>query len=81
MEQQGIRLIDRLVLNSEQTAELEKLFNERIFPVLSPIAVDAARPFPLIANKSINLLVMLKEKEKLERKSAKDNYKASKDDK
>ena len=40
---------------------LEDHFNEHIFPVLTPLAVDAYRPFPMLLNKSLNLGVGLKE--------------------
>ncbi|WP_050181054.1 RNA degradosome polyphosphate kinase [Domibacillus robiginosus] len=43
---------------------LETIFDEQIFPVLTPMAIDAYRPFPMLLNKSLNLAVMLKENEK-----------------
>ncbi|MDQ0214825.1 polyphosphate kinase [Oikeobacillus pervagus] len=48
-------------LQEEQIAFLEKYFDEQIFPVLTPMAVDAYRPFPMLANKSLNIVVMLHE--------------------
>ncbi|RFU64008.1 RNA degradosome polyphosphate kinase [Peribacillus glennii] len=42
--------------------KLEKHFNEVIFPVLTPMAIDAYRPFPMLANKSTNLAVSLSDK-------------------
>nr|WP_244093846.1 RNA degradosome polyphosphate kinase [Jeotgalibacillus sp. R-1-5s-1] len=38
---------------------LERYFNEQIFPVLTPLAVDAYRPFPMLLNKSLNMIVRL----------------------
>ena len=38
---------------------IRTFFDEQVFPVLTPIAVDAYRPFPLLANKSLNLAVSL----------------------
>ncbi len=40
---------------------LEELFDEQIFPVLTPMAVDAYRPFPMLLNKSLNLAVVIEE--------------------
>ena len=39
---------------------------DRIYPVLTPMAVDSSRPFPLIRNKSLNLAALLLKKEKNE---------------
>ncbi len=53
----GIRLVpfDRLAHPSALTV----FFHETILPVLTPLAIDAARPFPLLASLSLNLAVML----------------------
>ncbi len=47
---------------------LEKLFDEQIFPVLTPMAVDAYRPFPMLLNKSLNLGVVIEDKSKEKKK-------------
>lgn len=49
-------------LNLEQRQFLNELFEETIFPVLTPVAVDAYRPFPTLLGKTLNLLVMLDNK-------------------
>ncbi len=46
-------------LNEEQKAFCDKYFDKVIFPVLTPLAVDPSRPFPLLLNKSLNLAVRL----------------------
>ena len=48
-------------LNTEQIKYIEKYFQSDIFPVLTPLAVDTSRPFPLLANKSLNIAVKLKD--------------------
>ncbi len=48
-------------LNDSQKNYINLLFEETIFPVLTPVAVDAYRPFPTLLGKTLNLLVMLEE--------------------
>ena len=48
-------------LNSDQKRYIEKYFLNDIFPVLTPLAVDTSRPFPLLANKSLNIAVKLRD--------------------
>jgi polyphosphate kinase len=63
MAQQGIYLLDYFDLNQEQRAYLQSYFEEQIFPVLTPLAVDPGHPFPYISNLSLNLAVMIKHPE------------------
>ena len=56
---QGIRLLQREQWSPEQTAWLREHFREEIMPVLSPLALDPAHPFPKILNKSLNVVVLL----------------------
>ena len=51
-------------LTKEQADYVDRYFEEMIYPVLTPMAVDASRPFPLIRNKSLNIVALLKKKEK-----------------
>ena len=50
-------------LTPEQSAYLERYFEDNIYPVLTPMAVDSSRPFPLIHNKALNLGALLKKKD------------------
>ncbi len=50
-------------LNEKQLKHIEEYFDKILFPVLTPLAVDRSRPFPLLANKSLNIAVRL-EKDK-----------------
>jgi len=63
MSLQGIYLLDYMDLNQEQRTYLEKYFEEQIFPVLTPLAVDPSHPFPYISNLSLNLAVVVKDPE------------------
>ncbi|MHB1533971.1 MAG: polyphosphate kinase 1, partial [Acidimicrobiales bacterium] len=57
----GIRLSDWASLDDEDRVDLEKVFAERIFPVLTPLAVDPGHPFPYISNLSLNLAVIVRD--------------------
>ncbi len=46
-------------LNKAQKQQVDEYFEKFIFPVLTPLAVDTSRPFPLLANKSLNIAVRL----------------------
>ncbi len=59
MIQQGIYLLDYFDLNQEQCSYLQSYFEEQIFPVLTPLAVDPGHPFPYISNLSLNLAVVI----------------------
>ncbi len=48
-------------LNDHQKQFVHEMFEEKIFPVLTPVAVDAYRPFPTLIGRTLNLLVMLEE--------------------
>ena len=49
---------------------LDRVFEEQIFPVLTPLAVDPAHPFPYISNLSLNLVVVVNDPQTLERRVA-----------
>jgi polyphosphate kinase len=53
----GVRIVDWGELKPAQRDELGEVFENRIFPVLTPLAVDPAHPFPFISNLSLNLAV------------------------
>jgi polyphosphate kinase len=62
----GIELNDYSQLTSTQRSALTKYFHETVFPTLTPLAFDPGRPFPHISNLSLNLAVLLRDKEGLE---------------
>ena len=53
----GIRVHDVAQLNAKRSAWAQRYFKEEVFPMLTPLAVDASHPFPQLLNKSHNLLV------------------------
>ena len=57
----GISLVKYSQLSKAQVKELQNIFEEEIFPILTPIAVDAYRPFPILLSKTMNILVMVED--------------------
>ncbi len=57
---QGVRLLTPGEMDDEQRRFAHHYFDDVCFPVLTPMAIDAGRPFPLIANKSLNIAVRLR---------------------
>ncbi|MDB9374524.1 polyphosphate kinase 1 [Nodularia sphaerocarpa] len=55
-----IQILDYINLNQKQQTYLDNYFEEQIFPVLTPLAVDPSHPFPFISNLSLNLAVVVK---------------------
>ena len=55
----GIGILRWRQLSDEQRASLTATFHERVFPVLTPLAVDPGHPFPYISNLSLNLAVLV----------------------
>ncbi|BAQ65035.1 polyphosphate kinase 1 [Geminocystis sp. NIES-3709] len=56
----GVHLINFVDLNQEQRHYLHQYFDNNIFPVLTPLAVDPSHPFPHMSNLSLNLAVLVK---------------------
>ena len=56
---QTIRFHDFPDVPESEQAHFEKFFHERIFPVLTPLAIDPSHPFPQLLNKSLNVIVHL----------------------
>ena len=60
MEAKGIRIVRWTHLEESERSSLHDYFQNQIFPVLTPLAVDPAHPFPYISGLSLNLAVVLK---------------------
>ncbi len=69
LEKEDIHFIRRTEWTPEQTMWLEDFFQTELLPVLSPIGLDPAHPFPRILNKSLNFIVALKGKDAFGRSS------------
>ena len=55
LAQEGIELVSWKDLKADEESHLQELFKSRIFPVLTPLAVDPSHPFPYISGLSLNL--------------------------
>ena len=62
----GIEVADYSQLTPAQRSALNRYFHETIFPTLTPLAFDPGRPFPHISNLSLNLAVLIRDKEGVE---------------
>jgi len=60
---EGIRIVRWSELDAIERDRLRVYFREQIFPVLTPLAVDPAHPFPYISGLSLNLAVMVRDPE------------------
>ena len=64
LEKNGLHVItEHENLNDKQKAYLDEYFEANIYPVLTPMAMDSSRPFPLIRNKSLNIGALIKKKD------------------
>lgn len=74
---QGIHIVDAYEdLEDFQAEFVDRYFDENVYPVLTPMAVDSSRPFPLIRNKTLNIVALLQKKETTENKKDKNGKKA-----
>ncbi|MQW77987.1 RNA degradosome polyphosphate kinase [Nocardioides sp. dk4132] len=60
LAEEGIQLVRWDDLDREEQRTCKRLFKDRIFPVLTPLAVDPAHPFPYISGLSLNLAVLIR---------------------
>lgn len=60
----GVRIVGRHEdLTDKQGIYVDRYFDDNIYPVLTPMAVDSSRPFPLVRNKTLNLGALVKKKQ------------------
>lgn len=63
LAEENIRYLRRDELSAEQSGWLKQYFREQVLPVLTPISLDPAHPFPRLVNKSLNFIVSLEGKD------------------
>jgi polyphosphate kinase len=63
LAQNGIEITDWESLSEDEKSYINKIFTNKIFPVLTPLAVDPSHPFPYISGLSLNLAVLVKQPE------------------
>jgi polyphosphate kinase len=63
LNEAGVRVLSRDQWSARQTRWLRAYFRNEVMPVLSPLGLDPAHPFPKILNKSLNIVVVLKGKD------------------
>lgn len=61
LEEEGISIVSHAKLNKTEKRELRERFAAEILPILTPLAIDPAHPFPHISNLSLNLLVVIED--------------------
>jgi len=66
LEDAGIRFTGWNELTEDDRSEIGAVFDTQIFPVLTPLAVDPAHPFPYISNLSLNLAVLVRDPHTME---------------
>lgn len=65
LEKCGLKLVRHHEdLTEKQAAYVDEYFRKDVYPVLTPMAVDQSRPFPLIQNKTLNIGALIKDKKK-----------------
>jgi polyphosphate kinase len=69
LELENIRFVRRTSWNAEQAPWVKEYFHRELLPVLSPLGLDPAHPFPRILNKSLNFIVTLEGKDAFGRES------------
>ena len=63
LKQNGLRIVmEHEDLTEDEAAFADEYFHKNVYPVLTPMAFDSSRPFPLIRNKTLNIAALLKKK-------------------
>nr|MCR4903541.1 polyphosphate kinase 1 [Butyrivibrio sp.] len=64
LKKNGLNIVSDLEkLSKSELTFIDSYFNDFVYPVLTPMAVDSSRPFPLVRNKTLNIAALVKKKE------------------
>jgi polyphosphate kinase len=63
LREEGVCVVEPSELSSDDLAELRTTFNEKLFPIITPLAIDPAHPFPFIPNLGFAIALKLKRRE------------------
>ena len=63
LRQHNVHLLDYKQLNKAQREWVRRYFQNSVFPVLTPLAVDPAHPFPFVSNLSLNVAAVIRDPE------------------
>ena len=76
LEKEGVHVLSHYEnLSDKQSKYVDRYFTDEVYPVLTPMAVDSSRPFPLIRNKTLNIGAILRmKKDKAARRQFRDLY-------
>ena len=67
LRQNGLRMItEHEDMTEEEAAYTDEYFRKNVYPVLTPMAFDSSRPFPLIRNKTLNIAALLRKRADIE---------------
>ena len=70
LRQNGLRMItEHEDMTEEEAAYTDEYFRKNVYPVLTPMAFDSSRPFPLIRNKTLNIALLFEKKEAEDREA------------
>lgn len=61
LPKEGLHVVSYSKLNPDQKKVIDLQFDEEIYPVITPVAVDAYRPFPILLSKTMNILAMIED--------------------
>ena len=64
LSEEGLEIISFSELSEKEMDFLEEYIHKNIYPVLTPMAIDSSRPFPLIQNKTLNIAALIKSRNK-----------------
>lgn len=70
LSRNGLSIVRFRELHNEDRAKLLQYFQENVYPILTPLAVDPGHPFPMISNLSLNIAVTVKDESTNEERSA-----------